>query len=105
VRAELGHVLDGTPTACPTARGLGRDRRPRRRDLGRFLVARQAIVTSLAAEVRAGGRGGGRSRFVVMDMAGAAKGYASGEPTGAPAPAGAWREGLDPAAVAGRRTA
>ena len=102
VRAELGQVLEGTPTALPdgdaewdeiAALAGG--------ELGRFLVARQAIVTSLAAEVRAAVEAAGDGRFVVMDMAGAAKGYASGVPTGAPAPASAWREGLDPAAVAG----
>jgi len=102
VRAELGNVLDGAPTTLPdgeveraeiAALTAG--------ELGRFLDARQGIVTSLAAEVRAAVEAAGDSRFVVMDMAGAAKGYATGAPTGAPAPASAWREGIDPAAVAG----
>lgn len=102
VRAELGNVLDGTATSLPdgdvdwtTIAALVDG------ELGRFLIARQAIVTALAAEVRAAVEAAGGSRFVVMDMAGAAKGYATGEPTGAPAPATSWREGIDPAAVAG----
>jgi hypothetical protein len=35
----------------------------------------------------------------MMDMSGAAKGYATGMPTGDPAPADAWQEGVDPAAA------
>ncbi len=69
-------------------------------ELGRFLTARQQVVTSLAAAVQAAVAAAGASNFVVMDMAGAAKGYATGEPTGAAASASAWREGIDPAAIA-----
>jgi hypothetical protein len=102
VRTELGNVLAGAPTTLPDGE-VERDEIAALivGELGRFLDARQGIVTSLTAEVRAAVEAAGDSRFVVMDMAGAAKGYATGAPTGAPAPASAWREGIDPAAVAG----
>ncbi len=101
VRAELGNVLDGTATRLPDGE-VDRVEIAAMVDgeLGRFLGARQGIVTSLTAEVRAAVEAAGGSRFVVMDMAGAAKGYATGEPTGDPAPASAWREGIDPATIA-----
>ena len=102
VRAELEHVLDGTPSALPDGEAAWDALAPLADgELGRFLVARQGIVTALVAEVGAAVEAAGDSRLVVLDMAGAAKGYATGEPTGAPAPADSWREGIAPAAVAG----
>lgn len=102
VREELEHIFVGTPTALPAGDAmLAEIAALVEGELGRFLHAREAVVTSLAAEVRAAVEAAGDSRFVVMDMAGAALGYATGQPTGPPAPASAWREGIDPAAVAG----
>lgn len=102
VREELEDVLAGLPTTLPAGdASLAEIAALAGGELGRFLHARQSIVTSLAAEVREAVEASGDSRLVVMDMAGAALGYATGQPTGAPAPASAWREGLDPAAVAG----
>jgi hypothetical protein len=102
VRTELEKVLSGEPTSLPPG-DLLHEEVVALADgqLGRFLEARQAIVTSLAAKVREAVEAAGNSRFVVMDMSGAGKGYATGQPTGAPAPASAWLEGLDPAAIAG----
>lgn len=100
VRAELERVLTGEPHGLPegevsqealaTLAGG---------ELLRFVQARQAIVTSLAAEVREAVEQVGDTRFIVMDMAGAAKGYATGQPSGDPAPSSAWQDGIDPAAV------
>ncbi len=102
VRAELARVLDGTANALPAgAVDHAEIAALADGELGRFLRARERIVTSLVAEVRAAVEAAGASRFVPMDMAGAMLGYATGAPTGPPAPASAWREGLDPAAVAG----
>ena len=67
--------------------------------LGGYLAARLATVSSLVHEVAAATREAG-SRLVYMDSSGAAKGYASGLPQGGPAPELAWRFGTDVAAVA-----
>ncbi|MDP9375931.1 MAG: hypothetical protein M3Q65_26475 [Chloroflexota bacterium] len=100
VRAELERVLDGEPTALPEGEAVREELAALAGgELGPFLAARETIVTGLVAEVREAVEATGATRFVAMDMAGAAKGYATGEPTGAPAPASAWREGLDPARV------
>jgi hypothetical protein len=96
VQTQLLAVLAGEPHTLPdgsvtwaTLAGLADG------ELGRFLTARQSIVTSLAQEVTTAVEQAGSARFVVMDMAGAAKGYATGQPTGGPAPASAWQDGLD----------
>jgi hypothetical protein len=101
VRAELEQVLNGEATTIPDGELVqAQIAELAGGELGHFLEARQAIVTSLAAEVREAVEGAGSSRFVVMDMSGAGKGYATGQPTGDPAPADAWKDGLDPAAIA-----
>lgn len=103
VRAAVRTVLDavligqsgglpGTAVTWETVAGLAAG------ELGRFLTARQTIVTTLAATVQEAIAPYG-SQLVVMDMAGAAKGYATGQPTGPAAPASSWIAGLDPAAV------
>lgn len=70
-------------------------------ELGRFLTARQQVVTSLVAEVTdAVERTGSGARFTFMEMSGATKGYATGEPTGDPAPSIAWQDGVDVAGIA-----
>lgn len=99
-RAELEAIFDDEPgtlpddepdlaTLAPLTDG----------ELGRFLEARQGIVTSLVAEIGEAVAQAGEARLVVMDMSGAAKGYAAGQPSGPPAAASAWQDGLDLAAV------
>lgn len=101
VREALERVLadgvddlsDGQPTLenlAPLADG----------ELGGFLAARNGVVTSLVAEVAEAVAAVGPTKLTMMDMSGAAKGYATGMPTGDPAPADAWKEGVDPAAAA-----
>jgi hypothetical protein len=89
VLAGEPHTLPDGPATWGTLAGLADG------ELGRFLIARQAVVTSLAQEVMTAVEQAGSARFVVMDMAGAAKGYATGQPAGDPAPASAWQDGLD----------
>jgi hypothetical protein len=69
-------------------------------ELGGYLDARAAVVTSLAAEAAAEAAAEG-ARFAFMDASGATKGYATGRPEGDPAPAIAWRLGADLAALSG----
>jgi hypothetical protein len=68
-------------------------------ELGGYLDARAGVVTSLAAEAAEAAASEG-ARFAFMDASGAIKGYATGRPEGDPAPAIAWRLGVDLAAVA-----
>jgi hypothetical protein len=63
-----------------------------------YTRARTETVTTLAASV-AGAVADKGSRLAFLDITGALKGYADGEPTGALACADAWRTGVDPAAV------
>jgi hypothetical protein len=73
--------------------------RERLGELEGYLVAREETVRSLVAEVaRAAREEGALLEFV--DPSGAAKGYATGRPTGAPARAIAWQLGIDVDAVA-----
>jgi hypothetical protein len=68
-------------------------------ELVAYLRARAETVTSLVAEVAEAARAGG-ARFEFIDLSGATKGYASGRPTGAPAPSISWQVGIDVDAVA-----
>lgn len=99
VRDALEKVLAGEASGLPESEGgdlsLAALGGLAGGELGRFLAARQAIVTSLVAEVTEAVEGAGDARFVMMDMSGAAKGYATGEPSGDPAPSGAWQGGVD----------
>ena len=74
-------------------------------ELGGFLDARSAVVTSLVAELVDTAREASPETAVVpVDEGGAIKGYVAGQPTGAPAPSISWRLGVDlrqVAAVAG----
>ena len=63
-----------------------------------YLDARAGTVTSLAEEVRASI--GGRAGLTFLDISGAEKGFATGEPTGTPAPSIGWRMGIDVPALA-----
>lgn len=101
VRTVLEHVLNSEPA------GLSPGEVTREAlvdgELGRFLAARKAVITTLVEEVTAAVEATGAPRFTVMEMSGVAKGYTSGQPTGGPAPAGAWQDAIDPAAVAAAR--
>ena len=68
-------------------------------ELAGYLRAREETVASLVAEVAETARAHGAS-FEFIDPSGAVKGYATGRPTGAPAPSIAWQLGVDVAAVA-----
>lgn len=100
VRASLERVLTGEEHGLPDG-DLSREVLTPLAggELLDFVDARQQVVTSLAAEVREAVEGAGDARFIVMDMSGASKGYATGQPTGDPAAASAWQDGLDPATV------
>ena len=63
-------------------------------ELTAYLDARADIVATLAADATEAAAAHGR-RFVFLELAGAVKGYASGQPTGAPAVESAWRMGVD----------
>lgn len=100
VRAELERVFnrergpldrdDLTPESISTPLGG---------EVARFIAARQTAVTTLAAEIAGVVADAGDTHFMFMDMSGAAKGYATGEPAGDPAPANAWLDGVDLPAI------
>lgn len=62
--------------------------------LGEYLDMREDAVSTLAAEITTAVDSGG-GRFTFMDLSGAVKGYATGRPTGDPAPTIAWRLGVN----------
>jgi hypothetical protein len=65
-------------------------------ELGAFLDARSAVVTSLVAElIDAAREANPDAALVPVDEGGAIKGYTAGQPTGEPAPSIAWRLGVD----------
>lgn len=68
-------------------------------EMASFLDARERVVGSLVGELAAAAANEG-SRVDVLDLAGAELGYAHGKPTGPPAPARSWRNGLDPHGLA-----
>jgi hypothetical protein len=90
VREELEAVFDGAEEQPFELLG----------DLAAYARIREEVVTTLAAEVTRAARAEGAS-FVFIDLAGAMKGYATGRPTGDPAPSIAWQLGVDLPAVAG----
>ncbi len=101
VQTEVGKVFDGAPSdveSIPVERhalaALADG------ELGAMLDARCAIVTSLVADITDAVSAAGSTEVIAMDMSGAAVGYATGAPTGDPAPARAWEDGLDLPAVA-----
>ena len=67
--------------------------------VGALLDAREHAVTSLIGEVAAACRDEGGA-LTVLDSSGAAKGYADGRPTGAPAVDMGWVFGLDASRIA-----
>jgi hypothetical protein len=94
-RAELERALEGDAADEP-ADSLRAEGGP----LGAYVAARVPTVTSLVADVARAVQEEG-SRLTVLDLSGAVKGYASGEPEGGPAAWSAWRLGLDPREVVG----
>jgi hypothetical protein len=66
-------------------------------ELAGYVTARIETVASLAAEAA---EAAGEVTFAFMDPSGAVKGYATGRPTGGPAPTIAWQLGIQPRAVA-----
>jgi hypothetical protein len=62
-----------------------------------YARVRAQVVTSLVAEVA---DAAGDTAFEFIDLSGAVKGYATGRPTGPPAPSIAWQFGIDVPAVA-----
>jgi len=101
VREELGRrFVDGGGSEDPE--GLTRE------DLAPFggeqmsgyLDARTETVTSLVDEVATAASGGGTS-LTLLDLCGAEKGFATGQPEGEAAPALGWQMGIDAAALAG----
>jgi hypothetical protein len=71
-----------------------------RGELGGYLAARDDTVTTLVREATQAAHREGETRFTFMDLSGAVKGYATGQPTGEPAPTIAWRLGVDLRSVA-----
>jgi hypothetical protein len=67
-------------------------------ELAAYLDSRRRTVTSLVEEVRDALAGSG-TEFWFMDQAGAMKGYATGQPSGALAADTAWQLGVDVAGV------
>jgi hypothetical protein len=71
-------------------------------ELGGFLDARTAVVSSLVAELVGSAREANPETAVMpVDEGGAMKGYVGGQPTGAPAPSISWQLGVDLRQVAG----
>ena len=68
-------------------------------ELAAYVEARADIVSSLAAEATEAAASEGAG-FAFIDLSGAVKGYATGRPTGDPAPATAWQFGIDVKGVA-----
>jgi hypothetical protein len=66
-------------------------------ELAGYVSARIETVASLAAEAA---DAAGEVTFAFMDPSGAIKGYATGRPTGGPAPMIAWQLGVQPRAIA-----
>jgi hypothetical protein len=67
-------------------------------ELAGYARVRQEVVTSLAGEVAEAASAGGAD-VAFMDLSGATKGYATGQPAGEPAPEIAWQLGVDLTAV------
>jgi hypothetical protein len=84
-RAEIERAFDG---------GADDAAEPERDD---YVRVREEVVTSLVADVA---EAASPVPFEPLDLSGAVLGYASGRPTGPPAPSIAWRLGVDVAAVA-----
>src|SRR5207247_10790672 len=68
-------------------------------ELGGYLESRSKSVASLVAECAEAAKVEGAD-FAFIDLSGAIKGYATGRPQGAAAPAIAWQFGIDVGAVA-----
>ena len=102
VRGLVVSTLESIFAGGPPAGGRELDRDEMRAlagsELGRYLDARTATVTALAAEMATCARELG-ARFAFIEPSGAMKGYATGKPTGSAAPESAWMFGTDVEAV------
>jgi len=92
-RREIQRVFDGGEDAS-TDLSLQEARSLAAGELGAYLDARAATVSTLAAEA-ADAAGSEGSSLDFLDASGAIKGYADGRPAGGPAPEIAWRLGAD----------
>jgi hypothetical protein len=90
-REEIEQVFEGGGEQ--SLKELERD------ELHGYLRVREDVVSSLVADVATSARAAGAG-FEFIELSGAVKGYATGRPTGAPAPSIAWQLGVDVAAVA-----
>jgi hypothetical protein len=100
VREELERVFEGS--AEDPSEEIDRDEIGAMAggEMAGYMEARQHRVTTLVAEA-ADAVAGTRTRFTFMDLSGAVKGYATGQPTGDAAPTIAWKLGVDLSGVAG----
>ncbi len=98
VRAELQEIFDGKAPTDSAELNETEIRSMADGEMGRFLDTRSETVTLLTREVTAIARENG-ARLAFIDPSGAMKGYATGHPTGDPAPASAWVFGADLAAL------
>ena len=90
-REEIERVFAGGEE--PPVEELERD------ELDGYLRVREDVVSSLVAEVAAAARAASAD-LEFIELSGAVKGYATGRPTGAPAPSIAWQLGVDVTRVA-----
>lgn len=97
-REELERVFAGEPEA---AAELDQDAVAELADgeLGGYVKAREDTVRTLVAAVANAARREGAS-LASIDLSGAVKGYATGRPTGGPAPELSWQLGVDVGTVA-----
>jgi hypothetical protein len=98
VQAAIRDELEGVFAARALAGGADFDRDELAAaaggQLGAYLDVRAETVASLVAEAAQIADAAGK-RFVFLELSGAAKGYATGRPTGGPAAEIAWRAGVD----------
>ena len=98
-RSELERRFAGAPAAEPRELNLATVAAFADGELGGYLEARAASVASLVGEAASAASAEG-AEFAFIDLSGAVKGYATGRPTGDPAPSIAWQFGIDVAQVA-----
>jgi hypothetical protein len=93
----VGRVLDGG-SALPGELSADSLHAYAGEAVARYAGARVETVTTLAGSIAQDVAEEG-ARLVFLDLTGALKGYADGQPTGSPACADTWRIGVDPAAI------
>ncbi len=98
VSYEIQAIFDGKTTTGDPDLDESAIRSAVNGEMGRYLDSRADTVTKLTGEVTAIARDHG-ARVAFIDPSGAMKGYATGHPTGAPAPESAWVFGADLRAI------